>query len=174
MMRLGWGGVGEVKNHSWLRNFPWDLLQEETLESPFKTTQNSLSRNTNKTFAWNIENTASYKKAFNNHNFNLLVGQATYIDNLTTGTSVTYTNLPIDSYQDASFNFDIPAAQRIGSAYTSQEHRLTSLFSRLFYDYKEKYLFNGVIRRDGSTNFGPNNKYGTFPSFSTVAYNLVF
>ena len=137
------------------------------LNPTFKTTQNSLSRNTNKTFAWNIENTASYKKAFNNHNFNLLVGQATYIDNLTTGTSVTYTNLPIDSYQDASFNFDIPAAQRIGSAYTSQEHRLTSLFSRLFYDYKEKYLFNGVIRRDGSTNFGPNNKYGTFPSFST-------
>jgi TonB-linked SusC/RagA family outer membrane protein len=37
----------------------------------------------------------------------------------------------------------------------------------LNYTYKEKYLFTGIVRQDGSSNFGPNNKYGFFPSFST-------
>lgn len=36
MMRLGWGGAHEVKNHSWLRNFPWEMLLSGTLESPFR------------------------------------------------------------------------------------------------------------------------------------------
>ncbi len=129
--------------------------------------QNSLSRNTNKTFAWNIENTVSYTKGIGEHNFTLLLGQGAYVDNNSSGAFITYTDLPVSSYRDASFNFEVPPAQRIGSGYTGQEHRVTSLFSRLNYDYNEKYLFTGIIRRDGSTNFGSNNKYGYFPSFST-------
>ena len=129
--------------------------------------QNSLSRGTNKTFAWNLENTVSYTKSISAHNFTLLLGQGVYVDNISSGSFVTHTNLPVSSYRDASFNFELPPSQRIGSAYTGQEHRVTSLFSRLNYDYDEKYLFTGIIRRDGSTNFGSNNKYGYFPSFST-------
>lgn len=128
--------------------------------------QNSLSRNTNKTFAWNFENTASYTRKFNNHNVTLLLGQGTYVDNISSGSFVTHTNLPVNTYKEASFTFPLPALQKTGSAYTAQEHRVISLFSRLNYDYKEKYLFTGIIRRDGSTNFGPNNKFGYFPSFS--------
>lgn len=44
--------------------------------------------------------------------------------------------------------------------------RLLSYFSRLQYDYKGKYLVSAVIRRDGSTRFGPGNKFGYFPSGS--------
>ncbi|MEJ2112528.1 MAG: TonB-dependent receptor [Flavobacteriaceae bacterium] len=44
--------------------------------------------------------------------------------------------------------------------------RLLSYFARLQYDYKGKYLFSAVIRRDGSTRFGPGNKFGYFPSGS--------
>jgi len=44
--------------------------------------------------------------------------------------------------------------------------RLLSYFTRVQYDYKGKYLFSGVIRRDGSTRFGPGNKFGYFPSGS--------
>lgn len=128
--------------------------------------QNSLSRNTNKTFGWNIENTLSYIRSIGDHNFTLLLGQGTYIDNLTSGSFVTHTNLPVNDYRDASFSFPLPTTQKTGSAYTNQEHRVTSLFSRLNYDYKEKYLFTGIIRRDGSSNFGSNNKFGVFPSFS--------
>lgn len=44
--------------------------------------------------------------------------------------------------------------------------RLLSYFTRLQYDYKGKYLLSAVIRRDGSTRFGPGNKFGYFPSGS--------
>ena len=44
--------------------------------------------------------------------------------------------------------------------------RLLSYFTRVQYDYKGKYLFSAVLRRDGSTKFGPENKFGYFPSAS--------
>ena len=50
-----------------------------------------------------------------------------------------------------------------GAAYTLQ-----SYFARLNYDYLGKYLFTATIRRDGSSKFGENNKYGTFPLFQRV------
>lgn len=46
------------------------------------------------------------------------------------------------------------------------DQRLLSHFARVQYDYKGKYLFSGVIRRDGSTIFGPENRFGIFPSAS--------
>lgn len=46
------------------------------------------------------------------------------------------------------------------------DSRLLSYFLRMQYNYKSKYLISAVIRRDGSTNFGPRNKFGYFPSAS--------
>ena len=46
------------------------------------------------------------------------------------------------------------------------DSRLLSYFTRLQYDYKGKYLFSAVLRRDGSTRFGLENKFGYFPSAS--------
>lgn len=46
------------------------------------------------------------------------------------------------------------------------KERLLSYFTRLQYNYKGKYLLSGIIRRDGSTRFGPRNKFGYFPSGS--------
>jgi TonB-linked SusC/RagA family outer membrane protein len=48
----------------------------------------------------------------------------------------------------------------------SFDSRLLSYFSRLQYAYDGKYLFSAVIRRDGSSNFGPENKFGYFPTAS--------
>ncbi|AZQ61380.1 TonB-dependent receptor [Flammeovirga pectinis] len=44
------------------------------------------------------------------------------------------------------------------------EHRLVSFFGKVDYNYKDKYLLSGTARYDGSSNFGPNNKFGFFPS----------
>ena len=46
------------------------------------------------------------------------------------------------------------------------DSRLLSYFGRVQYDYKGKYLFSAVIRRDGSTKFGPENRFGYFPTAS--------
>lgn len=136
------------------------------LTSSFVTSQNSISRNTNKGFGWNIENTISYSKVLGGHDFNVLLGQGVYVDNITEGQSLTYNNLPVNHYREASFNFDIPNEQIVASAYTGVHHRVISLFARLNYGYREKYLFTGIVRRDGSSRFGANNKFGVFPSFS--------
>ena len=130
------------------------------------TNKNSYGKSSNNVFDWNIENTLTYSKKLNNHNFNILLGQGAYTEGVGGGSGVTITNLPITNYQDASFNFDIPDANRTSFVFTYVQHKLTSLFTRVNYDYGEKYLFTGILRRDGSTKFGQNNKYGVFPSVS--------
>jgi hypothetical protein len=56
--------------------------------------------------------------------------------------------------------------QRIGYGSEGQEHHTIIVICRLNYNYDEKYMVEGIIRRDGSSRFGSNNKYGVFPSFS--------
>ena len=51
------------------------------------------------------------------------------------------------------------------------DSRLQSYFARVQYSYKGKYLFSGVLRRDGASNFGPENKFGYFPSAS-IGWNV--
>ncbi|RIA09080.1 TonB-linked SusC/RagA family outer membrane protein [Flavobacteriaceae bacterium MAR_2010_72] len=136
------------------------------LSPTFNRSNNVFARGRNKTFAWNIENVASYSKIIGNHDFTLLVGQGTYVDNITSGVGVAYFDIPATSFKEASFNFSTPTENITAGAYDGVEHRVTSLFSRLNYNYDGKYLFTGVIRRDGSSRFGKNNRFGIFPSFS--------
>lgn len=129
--------------------------------------KNSYYKQIENSMNWNVENTLTYSKKIEDHNFTILLGQGAYVDNIGGGSAVTLYNLPVNNYKDASFSFNIPdATNRVGGAWDFTEHRLTSLFSRLNYDYKEKYLFTGILRRDGSSRFGVNHKFGVFPSFS--------
>ncbi len=129
--------------------------------------KNNIYKNNSQVFNWNIENTITYTKKISDHSFDVLLGQACYVDNHGGSSGVTLYSLPITSYKDASFNFNIPdATNRVGGASDFTEHKLTSLFARANYNYKEKYMFTGIYRRDGSSRFGSNNKYGVFPSFS--------
>lgn len=136
------------------------------LSSTVSTNKNSYNKGENRVFNWNIENTITYDKAIGQHNFTLLVGQGSYVDNIGGNVGMTFYNLPINDYRDASFNFDVGLANRDGYAGEDVQHKITSLFSRLNYSFSDKYLFTGIIRRDGSTRFGANKKYGVFPSFS--------
>lgn len=129
---------------------------------------NNINRRNNKSFSWNIENTISYNKSFKDHNINVLLGQGAYKENdIFTETSVTYTGLSTNNYWEATFNDPtITLEDRDGYTFNGVAHVLTSLFGRLNYNYKERYLFEGVYRRDGSSRFGDNKKYGVFPAFS--------
>jgi len=140
---------------------PVSYLNSSTIVS-----KNNINKTTNKGFGWNIENTASYTKKFARHNVNMLVGQGTYIDDISEGTSVTYFNIPYTNFDDAAFPGSHPETDKVSSAYKGVEHRVTSLFARLNYDFDEKYLLTAIIRRDGSSRFGSNRQYGTFPSMS--------
>lgn len=136
------------------------------LSNTVSTNKNSYSKGENRVFNWNIENTVTYNNTFGDHDITVLVGQGAYVENIGGNVGMTFYNLPIDSYKDASFGFDVGLANRDGYSGENIEHKIYSLFSRLNYAYKDKYLFTGIIRRDGSTRFGINKKYGVFPSFS--------
>ena len=136
------------------------------LNSSNITSQTSYNRSMNSRYDWNIENTVSYAKDFQKHNFNLLLGQGAYSENRTYSTSVTFYNIPADNFNDASLNFKVPNDQRSSDAGEGSLHTVSSLFARLNYNYDEKYLVQGLIRRDGSSRFGANHKYGIFPSIS--------
>ncbi len=127
---------------------------------------NRINRGRSKGFGWSLENTANYSQELGEHSFSVLLGQAVYVDNDASTMYAVHQNLPVNSRGDASFNFPGEPDDIDGSTWDAVEHRVTSLFSRLTYDYGEKYLFTGIIRRDGSSRFGANNKYGIFPSFS--------
>ncbi|MDI1256538.1 MAG: TonB-dependent receptor [Flavobacterium sp.] len=129
-------------------------------------TRNSLFKSNNTAEDYSIENTLSYNKEIKGHNFTVLLGQGAYEYGKGGGQGVTYYNQPITRWQDASFNWATLPADIDGYGYTNYVHKLSSLFARLNYDYKEKYLLTALIRRDGSTRFGKNHKYGNFPSVS--------
>jgi TonB-linked SusC/RagA family outer membrane protein len=136
------------------------------LSSSVSTNKNSYNKGENKSFNWNIENTITYNKSIGEHNFTVLLGQGSYVDNIGGNVGMTFYNLPISYYTDASFRFDVGLANRDGYAGDFIQHKIYSLFSRLNYSFEDKYLLTGIIRRDGSTRFGANKKYGIFPSFS--------
>jgi TonB-linked SusC/RagA family outer membrane protein len=127
---------------------------------------NSYGMSNQQGFDWNIENTLNYSNKIDDHEFSVLLGQGAYVNGIGFGSSNTIQGLPITSWEDASFNFDIPQANRISGTWDFTEHKISSLFTRVNYNFKEKYLFTGIVRRDGSTRFGTNNKFGIFPSFS--------
>jgi TonB-linked SusC/RagA family outer membrane protein len=133
--------------------------------------RNSYNKTNNNSHNWNIENTLTYNKVVGNHDITVLLGQGSYVENVGGSSSNTIYNLPITDYRDASFRFSIPQSDRESGTSDLIDHKLSSLFARINYNYKDKYLFTGIIRRDGSTKFGINKKYGYFPGVS-VGWNV--
>ncbi len=136
------------------------------LNSNQLSTNTSFRRNTQKSLNYNLENIISYSHSINKHDFTILLGQGAYLDNNTSGLNVTYFNLPVSTFKEASLNYNVSATDVSAGGYEGIHHTVTSLFSRLTYSYDSKYLFTGIIRRDGSSRFGANNKFGYFPSAS--------
>lgn len=106
-----------------------------------------------------VENLLTFDRTFGEHKISALAG---------------YT------YQDSRFRHiqaygeGLPQGlEEIDAATTNRSNEgnslrsvLTSILGRVFYSYQNKYLFTATIRRDGSSKFGKNNRYGYFPSFS--------
>jgi len=128
----------------------------------------------NRNLTWNWDNTATYTRSFGKHNLTALIGTSAQ-KTTASGLQGVFTGEPVSSLTDASINFSLPAANRLANPALGlddvQPHTLASTFGRITYDYDQKYLFSGVIRRDGSSRFGSNHVYGTFPS-AQVGYVL--
>jgi TonB-linked SusC/RagA family outer membrane protein len=125
---------------------------------------NAYTRNMNRGLFWTQENTATYSGTIADHHFQILAGMSAQ-KNKGENLGGLKEGIPVNNLKDASLQFPVARLDNnfYGGEYLST---LSSLFGRVTYDFKEKYLFTGVIRRDGSSRFGPNNKYGYFPSIS--------
>ena len=109
----------------------------------------------------------TYQNTFGDkHNLTALLATSVF---KTTGDyySFTGTNLPDKPFASLSIDdAEMVMDNYINISNRVFDSRLLSYFTRIQYDYDGKYLFTALLRRDGSTSFGPNNKFGYFPSFS--------
>jgi TonB-linked SusC/RagA family outer membrane protein len=106
-------------------------------------------------------NLLQYKKVFNQvHDFSALLGYSfeKFVDR---NSIIEGTDFPNEDFQ-----YIISAATIRAASASQLESRTNSLFSRVNYNLKSRYLFSFSMRYDGSSKFGENNRYGTFPAFS--------
>lgn len=124
--------------------------------------KNSLTESYNQYWYNNVRAIVSYDKTFSNdHNLSVMGGfqQEDQLDNM------------LSAYREV---FLVPELQEINAG--NRENDLTggnashwslrSVFGRLNYNYRGKYLLEGNMRYDGSSRFAPDNRYSFFPSFS--------
>ncbi|RLJ62630.1 TonB-linked SusC/RagA family outer membrane protein [Lacinutrix venerupis] len=127
----------------------------------------SLTENLNYFRDYTFDAIVNYEKNINDsHNVKLTLGNSVF---KTSGNfnSLVGENLPEGTVFASANVFDAldVTNPNLGRS-TEFDSRLLSYFGRLQYNYKGKYLFSAVLRRDGSSKFGPENKFGYFPSAS--------
>ena len=111
-----------------------------------------------------VENLLTFDKEFGEHKISLLAGY-TYQDFRYRYMQGSGQGMPTGIKElDA-------AAQGLNVSGNSSRSVLTSILGRAFYSYKNRYLLTATIRRDGSSKFGTNHRYGNFPSIS-IGWNM--
>ena len=128
---------------------------------------------------WQIENVLSYDKTFDKHTVGVVLVQSAMKEkgNYLSGSHWNLVNIDKPSIDYTTGGAEITYDDKTGEANgvkvpygvgggVNTEHRMSSLTARLSYNYDERYMVQATMRRDGSSKFGKNNRYGVFPSFS--------
>ncbi|MCW0481386.1 TonB-dependent receptor [Gaoshiqia sediminis] len=130
------------------------------------------SRSTDRSQNDLMELTAQYSKVVNNaHNITVLAGHSWNQTNYQSASMSNY-DFPSDDY--GYNNMGLGAALTDGTASQStyqSEYKLVGYFGRLNYNYKGKYYASASVRHEGSSKFGADNKWGTFPAV-TVGWTI--
>lgn len=137
-------------------------------------TQSHVYSNMHRGFVWQLENTLTYNKIFKEkHSLTVLLGQSAQEYKVRHLYGDDYDLLESDPNK-ANIDYAIapPTEGRVaGGTGGFSNETLASYFGRVDYNYDERYMFQATVRRDGSSSFGPNNKWAVFPSFS-VGWNV--
>jgi len=123
----------------------------------------TLSNNIRMNTYWNWNQLLEYNKQFKKHNVSVMVShesQESKWQNISAGRSGYLTNNVLDLQAGAALG----AINGGGSGPWAME----SYLGRLNYNFDNRYIVTGTIRKDGSSNFGPENRWGTFPSVSAA------
>ncbi|MBN8650293.1 MAG: TonB-dependent receptor [Cytophagales bacterium] len=129
----------------------------------------SFSQGNGYNFGWTFTNTANFKKTFDIHNLDVLVGQEAL--NTGAGWDMSASGLNPFSWDPNFVNLSQTITPRTANSSQYLGVNFYSLFGRVNYSLKEKYILSAVVRRDGSSRFGANNRFGVFPAVS-VAWRI--
>lgn len=134
------------------------------LNSSNENLETKYSRAQNKGLRWIWENTISYSKRLGEHDFTVLLGNAAD-QNKGQGISGRVEDIAAQNLEEASLGFITDSESQTFGGY-EYFGRLASYYGRINYNFAGKYLLTALARTDGSYKFGPNNKFGFFPSVS--------
>lgn len=116
-------------------------------------------------FSWVFTNTVRYKKQFGIHSFDVLAGQEALKDGI-------FRNINGSGLNPFSTTPDYITLSTVGNrqvnSFNNTPWTYSSYFGRVHYSLSDKYYVTGVVRRDGSSRFGVNNRFGVFPGFSAA------
>lgn len=108
-------------------------------------------------------NTLSYNKSFDKHHVDAVLGSE-FTRYVQEGFSAKREGLYLEDRDFAHIGVATGSEITLGSS--ADEYTYFSLFAKANYSYAGKYLLSATVRRDGSSLFGVNNRYGVFPAFS--------
>ena len=107
------------------------------------------------------ENVAKYTRQFGEHNITAMLGTSVIYET-SDGFNASLSNFPSDDLEELGAGGVLEPSVGGGK----WEETWFSVFGRINYSFKDRYLLEANMRRDGSSRFGPNYKNGSFPSFS--------
>ncbi|MGB3780887.1 MAG: SusC/RagA family TonB-linked outer membrane protein, partial [Tunicatimonas sp.] len=119
-------------------------------------------------YNWTFTNTLKYSKDFNRHSISLLAG----VESLKIGAGRSlFGSGQNPSFTDPNYITLTNTTNRLASSGNSLGVKFFSYFGSAKYIFDDKYIINGTVRRDGSSRFGEENRFGIFPAAS-VAWRI--
>lgn len=159
-------GSGKAQNSA--LNSDLDLNSVEIAPGTSIPVNNSVTEDRTAYFNYNLEAFLNYNKVFNDvHTIKATLGTSFFGDG---GSNLAGTGfrVPYNSWEFADISATDGADLLNSTSSYQYESRLQSFFARAEYMYNQKYIFSALIRRDGSSRFGENNRFGYFPAMSAA------
>ena len=156
-----------VKHFTWRSEVGFDVSNSEaTTYKPmvnlggWQRGNNSMSTQRNASTYWSIKNYLTYANTFGKHSLTAMVGQEAW-ESRWNYLGANNTGLPSDDIHNIKLATGNPT---VNSGFGSSA--MASFFTRETYNYDDRYLATYTFRRDGSSNFGPDNRWANFHSFA--------
>lgn len=112
---------------------------------------------------WTWTNTLTYAKTFDKHNLNIMAGTEAISSS---GRDLSGSRNDFFTLNSLDYFYLDAGTSNIGNGGSGSLASMFSIFGKVDYSFDDRYVLSATVRRDGSSNFGPQNKYGVFPGVS--------
>ncbi len=156
------------KQYNYVDNLALWLSADPTrVESAYPTSlnRNTLTRGRDQYFNWNLSNYLTYNKVFADiHDIEVTAGIEANITGTREKLTIDRKNVNPDSNYWSLKDVNVASSVTGYKDEALNQRRLASYFARFQYKLMDKYLLTGTVRRDGSSQFAEDKRWGTFPS----------